>query len=357
MNAPAKNYRVRTPTGSKSKWVSARDILSAFRAGRVPKGSWVERGEDGQRCEIEKFALSDHEAAAQEQTTQAAAVGEHGNHSDTISFLCTHCRAKLKGKADLAGRQFRCPMCKLPTAVPLAKTLHQTAVDPDVQRQITYSALKAASLLQETIFNDPELAARYNAIFAFLPRPDQREWVPEHILQRTARAWDICEEVSNIIDRHGLQHRQCWLTCMDKMQVIANKPPRKVVPNWREMRGVEFEQFLGSSLRALNFTVKGTNTTGDQGVDLIAVKSGIRLAIQAKGYAGAVGNDSVQQAFAGMKYYDCTCCAVITNSRFTPQARELARKLQCILVGGPELLQFLDGEITIEELLLQMRYL
>ncbi len=357
MNDPAKTFRVHLPTGRKSKWASVRDILSAVQARQIPEGSIVECAGESQKLSIEQFTASFNDTSSQKELPPKASPGQPETNRDSITFSCTHCRAKLKGKADLAGRQFRCPMCKLPTAVPLTTTSHQTAVDPDVQRQISYSALKAARLIQDALFNDPELAVRYNAIFAFLPRSDQRELVQESIVLRTTTAWEICSEVWNIIDRHGAQHRQCWVACMDQMKAVALRPPRKVAINWRELRGVEFEQFLGSSLRALSFTVKGTNVTGDQGVDLLAVKGGIRLAIQAKGYAGAVGNDAVQQAFAGKKYYDFNCCAVITNSRFTPQARELARKLNCILVDGADLQQFLDGEITIEELLQQMRCL
>ncbi len=53
--------------------------------------------------------------------------------------------------------------------------------------------------------------------------------------------------------------------------------------NWKAMRDVEFEQFLEKVFLALGYLVETTATTGDQGVDLIVVKDGIRIAIQVKG--------------------------------------------------------------------------
>ncbi len=117
---------------------------------------------------------------------------------------------------------------------------------------------------------------------------------------------------------------------------------------WRNLRGVAFEAYLAESLSKLGFGVRSTPTTGDHGVDLVATRGNFRLAIQAKGYAGSVGNDAVQQVYTGMKYYDCNACAVITNSSFTPQAYEIARKVNCSLVAENELSSFLRGEFDLQ---------
>lgn len=90
------------------------------------------------------------------------------------------------------------------------------------------------------------------------------------------------------------------------------------------MSGVEFEEFVGKIFVKLGYTIEITKASGDQGVDLIAKKDGKVLAIQAKCYSGVVGNHAIMEVVAGMKYYDCNCCMVVTNSTFTPAARELA---------------------------------
>jgi restriction system protein len=72
--------------------------------------------------------------------------------------------------------------------------------------------------------------------------------------------------------------------------------------------------------------------------------------VQAKGYYHAVSNNAVQQAYAGMRHYDCWGCAVITNSRFTKSARELALSTGCILIGEDEFSDFVIGNIDFSEL-------
>jgi hypothetical protein len=114
---------------------------------------------------------------------------------------------------------------------------------------------------------------------------------------------------------------------------------------YRELRGIPFEQFLVQIFEALGYAVSTTRTTGDQGVDLVVAKGPHRLAIQAKGYSGSVGNDAVQQAFAGQAFYQCTGCVVITNSWFTPSAQELAGRVNCLLIDGDRLPELISGRV------------
>jgi hypothetical protein len=89
---------------------------------------------------------------------------------------------------------------------------------------------------------------------------------------------------------------------------------------WETLRGIPFEEFLAKVLRQHGYEVELTPASGDQGVDLVAVIFGQRVAIQAKGYSNMVGNESVQQVVAGKRFYNCTHAAVITTavSRMLP---------------------------------------
>lgn len=96
--------------------------------------------------------------------------------------------------------------------------------------------------------------------------------------------------------------------------------------------GEEFEQFIAHLLLANGFhNVEVTKGSDDQGVDIIAHKSDIVFAIQSKFYSGSVGNDAVQQIFAGKQYYHAHIGAVVTNTTFTPSAIELAYKTNILL--------------------------
>jgi len=115
--------------------------------------------------------------------------------------------------------------------------------------------------------------------------------------------------------------------------------------NWRLLRAAEWEGFLKLVFTELGYQVELTGMSGDQGVDLVLRREGRKIAVQAKGYAGGVPNSSVQQAYAGQGFYECHACAVITNSRFTESARELAGKLGCVLVDEERLIRIMNRQV------------
>lgn len=94
------------------------------------------------------------------------------------------------------------------------------------------------------------------------------------------------------------------------------------------MNGYEYEQKCAELLKALNFSdIKVTPGSGDQGIDIIAYKSGKKYGIQCKYYEGTVGNKAIQEVFTGAFYYDCSIALIITSSTLTKPAKELADKL------------------------------
>ncbi len=97
------------------------------------------------------------------------------------------------------------------------------------------------------------------------------------------------------------------------------------VEDYDLMSGQEFEQAIAEIFKNMGYQVTMTPTTGDQGIDIIAVRNGIRIGIQAKCYTGKVGNSAVQEVVAGKQYYNLNRCMVVTNSTFTSAAVALAK--------------------------------
>lgn len=97
------------------------------------------------------------------------------------------------------------------------------------------------------------------------------------------------------------------------------------------MSGVEFEIFIADLFKKMGYKATITKASGDQGVDIIAERDGVKIAIQAKRYAGAVSNSAVQEAVAGKKYYSCDKTLVVTNSIFTSSAIDLAKANDVLL--------------------------
>jgi hypothetical protein len=117
--------------------------------------------------------------------------------------------------------------------------------------------------------------------------------------------------------------------------------------NWKAMRGGELECFLEEVFSELQYSVERTGKSGDQGVDLICVKDGHRIAVQVKGYLDSVPNTAIQEAFTGMVFYKCDACAVITNSRFTSSGKNVADVVGCALIDENTLPMLIIGQIDL----------
>ncbi len=61
------------------------------------------------------------------------------------------------------------------------------------------------------------------------------------------------------------------------------------------MSGREFEEFIGTLFSNMGYTVEVTKASGDQGIDIIAIRDGIKIGIQTKCYGGVVSNKAVQE--------------------------------------------------------------
>lgn len=98
------------------------------------------------------------------------------------------------------------------------------------------------------------------------------------------------------------------------------------------MDGHKFEYFCADLLRKNGFSeVKVTPGSGDQGVDILAEKGGVKYAIQCKNYASPLSNTPVQEVNAGKVFYGCHVGVVMTNSTFTPGAVSLAKATGVLL--------------------------
>ncbi|URJ45208.1 restriction endonuclease [Paenibacillus polymyxa] len=112
---------------------------------------------------------------------------------------------------------------------------------------------------------------------------------------------------------------------------------------FRYFDGVYFEQLVMEIFGQYGYHVKSTKITGDQGVDLIMIKENKKVAVQCKRYKNNVNNKAVQEAFAGMHFYNCDHSMVVTSSTFTKGARQLANALQVELIDCNDLKRLISA--------------
>lgn len=98
------------------------------------------------------------------------------------------------------------------------------------------------------------------------------------------------------------------------------------------LNGYEFEKFIAELLECLGYRdVTTTKESSDYGIDVVAVKDGVRYAIQCKNYSQSVGNNAIQEAYSGKNFYDCHVAIVVTNNYFTNNANNQAKMNKVVL--------------------------
>lgn len=98
------------------------------------------------------------------------------------------------------------------------------------------------------------------------------------------------------------------------------------------MEGHQFEHWCAGLLQRIGFVnVEVTQGSGDQGVDVLAEKDGIKYAIQCKCYSSDLGNKPIQEVNTGKAIYHCQIGAVITNRYFTQGGKEAAKATGILL--------------------------
>ncbi len=89
--------------------------------------------------------------------------------------------------------------------------------------------------------------------------------------------------------------------------------------------GYDFELVLERLFEGMDYQVKHTSLSNDQGADLIIEKDGTRSVVQAKNWTANVGNSAIQEVVAAIKHYQANRALVISSSGFTQSAIDLAR--------------------------------
>lgn len=95
---------------------------------------------------------------------------------------------------------------------------------------------------------------------------------------------------------------------------------------------LDFEKYLSKILKKAGAKTKTTKKSGDFGVDILAEKGNVSIAVQVKRYNQKVGVSAVQEAYSGAKYYKSHKAAVVSNNGFTASAARLANELGVALV-------------------------
>jgi len=107
--------------------------------------------------------------------------------------------------------------------------------------------------------------------------------------------------------------------------------------------GVAFEYWCAAQLEKQGWAARVTKASGDQGIDIVATKGEIVVAIQCKRYGQPVSNKAVQEACAGKIHYQANIACVIGTGGFTASAQELAKSTAVVLLDAESVASFTDA--------------
>lgn len=104
-----------------------------------------------------------------------------------------------------------------------------------------------------------------------------------------------------------------------------------------DMTPEEFEHYCAAVLREGKWKARVTRASGDQGVDIVADRRGLRIVVQCKKYSKPVGNRAVQEIVAAIAHEDAQRAVVVTTSGYTPAAEQLAASNDVLLLHHADL--------------------
>ncbi len=116
-------------------------------------------------------------------------------------------------------------------------------------------------------------------------------------------------------------------------RIIEENRNRGFDPDDLPNDGNEFEYWVADAFKKFDWDAEVTKSSGDQGLDVIVEKDGVRIGIQTKLYNSPVGNKAVQEAYTGIAHYGLSRAAVLTNAGFTKSAVELAANTGVVLMS------------------------
>jgi len=106
---------------------------------------------------------------------------------------------------------------------------------------------------------------------------------------------------------------------------------------YEDMSPEEFEHYCAALLREGSWDARVTKLSGDQGVDIVANKRGMRIVVQCKKHSKPVGNRAVQEVVAGIAHQGAQRGVVVATGDYTPSAVKLAASNQVLLLHHSDL--------------------
>lgn len=155
-------------------------------------------------------------------------------------------------------------------------------------------------------------------------------------------SWLFSENSPLLLSPRDPETLDYWFKYLDERIDINTSTENENTIKTLPKNGHDFEKFVASIVERSGWTATITKGSGDHGVDVIAQRASVRIAIQCKLYSQNVGNSAVQQVYSAKDFYGCDHACVVSNAGFTRAAKTAAYRLKVFLLHHEELQEFLE---------------
>jgi restriction system protein len=108
----------------------------------------------------------------------------------------------------------------------------------------------------------------------------------------------------------------------------------------------EFEEYIAELFKRLGYeNVTLTPTSNDKGIDILAKREGVRIAIQCKKYKGVIGSPQMQTFLGAMQHVEAQKGFFVTTSVFSREAEKFAYDHPIELIDGFALAEMIQSAI------------
>jgi len=146
----------------------------------------------------------------------------------------------------------------------------------------------------------------------------------------------LCKEIKGLMVSSDLKRKLKAEVKNGKSLVEDRRASKQDIDEYLDaidnMKGREFKKIMAKLFKQLGYQVISTKASADYGADLVIQKGEIKAVVQAKRKQGSVGIKTVQEVTGAIGYYQANLGLVITNSKFTEPAKNLAASNQIGLV-------------------------
>lgn len=146
-----------------------------------------------------------------------------------------------------------------------------------------------------------------------------------------------CPGICEVIDRQWIEK-----TIDLKIAELFDHSQELQSISINNMSPLEFEHYCASLLTNAGWDARVTQSSGDQGIDILGKFRGLSAVFQCKKYSQPVGNAAVQEIIAGRAFERADIAVVVTNVSFTQSARQLASSADVHLLHFSDLPKFAE---------------